>query len=133
MAHARAPRDAAVQHCLEYSGSSLPEFELEGGARSVVQFKGVYFQKLHHALRMRRSTSVDRSVVLWLKFPQVYELVRLVVHLAGSFYVGYRGSSDIPFVCKHIISVLASDMVRPDAEHTTTITLIIFLGCSGKS
>ena len=35
---ARAPRDAAVQHCLEYLGSEHPDFELEGSARSVVQF-----------------------------------------------------------------------------------------------
>ena len=33
---ARAPRDAAVQHCLEYLGSEHPDFELEGSARSVV-------------------------------------------------------------------------------------------------
>ena len=38
---ARAPRDAAVQHCLEYLGSYHPDFELEGSARSVVQFEGV--------------------------------------------------------------------------------------------
>ena len=41
VARARAPRDAAVQHCLEYLGSEHPEFELEGSARSVVQFEGV--------------------------------------------------------------------------------------------
>ena len=41
MARARAPRDTAVQHCLEYLGCSHPEFELEGSARSFVQFKGV--------------------------------------------------------------------------------------------
>ena len=33
---ARAPRDAAVQHCLEYFGSEYLDFELEGSARSVV-------------------------------------------------------------------------------------------------
>ena len=51
----------------------------------------VYFRKLHHALHMCRSTSMDRSVLLWLRFPQVYELVRLVVHLVGCPYVGYGG------------------------------------------
>ena len=40
-ASARAPRDAAVQLCLEYLGSENPYFELEGSARSVVQFEGV--------------------------------------------------------------------------------------------
>ena len=41
VARARAPRDAAVQHCLEYLGSEHPGFELEGSARSVVQFEGI--------------------------------------------------------------------------------------------
>ena len=41
VARAQAPRDAAVQHCLEYLGSSHPDFELEGSTRSVVQFEGV--------------------------------------------------------------------------------------------
>ena len=57
----------------------------------------VYFQKLHHTLRMCRSTSTDRSVSLWLRFPQVYELVRLMVHLAGCLYVGYGGFLRHPF------------------------------------
>ena len=38
---ARTPRDAAVQHCLEYLGSYHPDFELEGSARSVVQFENI--------------------------------------------------------------------------------------------
>ena len=41
VACARARRDAAVQHCLDYLGSGYPDFELEGSARSVVQFEGV--------------------------------------------------------------------------------------------
>ena len=40
-ARARAPRDAAVQHYLEYLGSEHPDFELEGSTRSVVWFGGV--------------------------------------------------------------------------------------------
>ena len=51
VARARAPRDTAVQHCLEYHGSWHPDFELEESAQS----SRVYFRKLHHALRMRRS------------------------------------------------------------------------------
>ena len=35
-ARAWAPRDAAVQHCLEYFSSEHPYFELQGSARSVV-------------------------------------------------------------------------------------------------
>ena len=70
MARAWALRDAAVQHCLEYLGSEHSDLDLEGGARSVVQFEGV-LRKLHHALRMRRLTSMDRSA-LWLTFPLRY-------------------------------------------------------------
>ena len=36
VARARAPRDAAAQHCLEYLDSKYPDFELEGSTRSVV-------------------------------------------------------------------------------------------------
>ena len=32
VARARAPRDVAVQHCLEYLGSQDPDFDLEGSA-----------------------------------------------------------------------------------------------------
>ena len=39
VARARAPRDAAVQHCLEYLDSLHLDFELEGSARSVVPFE----------------------------------------------------------------------------------------------
>ena len=41
LARARAPRDTAVQYCLEYLGSENPDFELEGSAWLVVQFKGI--------------------------------------------------------------------------------------------
>ena len=34
VARARAPRDAAVQHCLEYLGSEHPDFELGALGRS---------------------------------------------------------------------------------------------------
>ena len=36
VARVRAPRDAAVQHCLEYLGPEHLGFELEGSARSAV-------------------------------------------------------------------------------------------------
>ena len=35
VARARAPRDTAVQHCLEYFAFQHPDLELEGGARSI--------------------------------------------------------------------------------------------------
>ena len=41
VARARAPRNAALQHSLEYLDFEHPNFELEGSAWSVVQFEGV--------------------------------------------------------------------------------------------
>ena len=41
MARARAPRDADVQHFLEHVGFQHPDLELEGSARSVVQYEGI--------------------------------------------------------------------------------------------
>ena len=57
---------------------------------------------------------------------EVYKLVRLV--LANCLYTEYGRGLRHPL---RVISVLASDKVRPNATHTTTITSIIFLGCSG--
>ena len=91
----------------------------------------VYFRKLHHALRMRRSTSMDRSA-LWLTSPSRYtnSFVWLYTWPAAST-LNVVVDSGIPFARKHMVSVLASDTVRPNAAHTTTITSIIFLSCSG--
>ena len=64
--------------------------------------------------------------------PEANELVHFVVHLAGCLYAEYVGvDSGMPFVRIYMISALASDTVRPNAANTTTITSIIFLGCSG--
>ena len=77
VARGRAPRDVAVQHCLEYLGFYHPDFEFEESARSVVQFEGV----LPIDLDGQVSIVVDVS-------PEVYKLVRLAVHLARCLYAG---------------------------------------------
>ena len=128
MARARALRDAAVQHCLEYLGSGHPDFELKGSARSVLQFAGV----LPEAAPCVAYASIDLEGQVGIMVdatPEVYELVRLVVHLAASTLIVVIDFG-IPLVRKQMILVLASDMVRPNAVHTTTITPIIFLSCS---
>ena len=61
VARARAPRDAAVQCCLEYLGSYIRSLSSRGGLGRPYSSRRVYFRKLHHAWRMRRSTSLDRS------------------------------------------------------------------------
>ena len=53
VARARARRDAVVKYCLEY--------ELDGGARSVVHFEDV-FRKLHHACVPYAPVDLDRQV-----------------------------------------------------------------------
>ena len=76
---ARAPRDAAVQHCLEES------------ARSVVQFEGV----LPEAAPCVAYAPVDLDGQIGIVVdvpPEVYKLVRLNV----------AADSDIPFSRKHM-------------------------------
>ena len=85
VARARAPRDAVVQYYLEYLGSWHPDFEPEGSARSVEQFEGV----LPEAAPCVGYAPVDLDghvgVVVNVP-PEVYKLVRLVVHLARCLY-----------------------------------------------
>ena len=113
VARARTQRDAAVQHYLLSSGGAL------GRSYSL----RVYFRKLHHALRMRRSTSMDRSI-LWLAFPPMYtnSFVWFYTWAAAST-LNMAADSGIPFARKHMFSVLASDTVRPNAAHTTPESL----------
>ena len=126
VARARAPRDAAVQHCLEYLGSQHPDFELEGSARSVVQFEGV----LPEAAPCVAYASVDLDGQVGIPPRYTNSFVWLYTWPAAST-LNVAVDSGIPFVRKHMISVLASDTVRPNTAHTTTITPIIFLNCSG--
>ena len=85
---ARTRRDAAIQHCLEYLDSYDPNFELEGSARSVVQFEGV----LPEAAPCVAYAPVDLDGQVDIEVdvpPEVSELVRLVVHLADCLYAEY--------------------------------------------
>ena len=61
---------------------------------------------------------------------EVYELVRLVVHLPAASTLNIAVDSGIPFMRKHMISVLVSDTLRRNTAHTITITPIIFLSFS---
>ena len=90
VARARAPRDATVQHCVEYLGSYHPDFELGGSAWSVVQFEGV----LPEATPCVAYAPVDLDGQVGIVvdfFPEVYRLVRLVVHLARCLYAECGG------------------------------------------
>ena len=131
MARARAPRDAAAQHCHEYLGSYHPDFELEGSARAVVQFEGVLPEAAPCVAYAPVDLDGQLGVVVDVS-PEVYKLVRRVVQLARCLCtLNVAVDSGTPFARKHMVSVLASATVKPNAAHTTTITFIIFLSCSG--
>ena len=78
VAHARAPRDAAVHHCLEYLGSWHPDFELEGSARTVIQFEGVLPEAAPCVAYAPVDLNGQIGVVVDVS-PEVYKLARLVV------------------------------------------------------
>ena len=81
VARTRGPRDAAVQRCLQYLGSSYPDFELEGSTRSVVQFEGVRPEAAPCVAY--EPVNLDGQVgIIVVDVPsEVYKLVRLVIHL----------------------------------------------------
>ena len=85
VARAWVPRDAAVQHCLEYLGSEHPDFELEGSARSVVQFEGILPEAALCVAYAPIDLDGQVSIVVDVP-PEVYEFVRLVVRLARCLY-----------------------------------------------
>ena len=92
----------------------------------------VYFRKLHRALRTRRSTSMDKSAIVVDVLPEVYKLVRWLYTWPAASTLNMAVDYGIPFAPKHMILILSSDTVRPNAVHTTAITAITFLSCSGK-
>ena len=83
VARARIPRDAAEQHRLEYLGSSHPDFELEGSARSVVQFEGVLPEAASCAAYAPVDLDGQVDIIVVNVPPEVYKLVRLVVCTPG--------------------------------------------------
>ena len=91
VARARAPRDAPVQHCLEYFGSEHPDFELEGSARSVVQLEGVLPAAAPCVAYAPIDLDGQVNIVVDVPPPEVYELVRLVVHLGRCLYAECGG------------------------------------------
>ena len=121
VARTRAPRYAAVQHCLEYLGSEHSDVVSRGAIGRSCSSR-VFFWKLHHALRTRHSTSMHRSA-LWLTFPSRHtnSFVWLYTRPAAST-LNMAVDSGISFTRKHMISVLTSH----DHDHP-----IIFLSCSG--
>ena len=90
VARAQALRDAAVQYFFEYIGSLHPNFELEGSARSVVQFDGVLPKAAPCVAYAPVDLDGQIGVVVDVS-PEVYELVRLVEHPTSCLYAEYGG------------------------------------------
>ena len=90
VARARAPCDAAVQYCLEYLSSKHPDFELEGSTRSVVQFETILPQAAPCVAYAPIDLDGQVGIVVDIP-PDVYQLVRLVVHLTRYLYAEYGG------------------------------------------
>ena len=130
VACARAPRNAAIHHCLEYLRSEHPYFEVEGSARSVVQFEGV----LPEAAPCVAYAQIDLDEQVGIMAdvpPEVHNSFVWLFTWHAAFTLNVAVDSGIPSVRKHMISVLASDTVRPNTAHTITITSIIFLAVRG--
>ena len=90
VARARTPRDAAIQHCLEYLGFKHLDFELERSARSVLQFEGVLPEAAPCVVYAPDDLNGQVGIVVDVS-PEVYKLVRLVVHLACCLYAEWGG------------------------------------------
>ena len=70
---ARAPRDAAVQHCLEHLRSEHPVLELERSAQSVIQFEGILPEAAPCVANAPIDLDEQVSIVINVP-PVVYEL-----------------------------------------------------------
>ena len=94
VARTRTPRDAAVQNCLEYFGYEHPDFELEGSARSVVQFEDVPPEAASCVAYAPIDLDGQVDIVVDVPpDPEVYDFVCLIVHLdpASCLYAEYDG------------------------------------------
>ena len=94
VARARAPRDAIMEHYLEYLGSWHPTFMLEERAWSVVQSESVLPKAAPCVACVPVDLDVQIGVVVDVP-PEVHEVVRLVVRLASGLYAEYGGG------CRH--------------------------------
>ena len=117
VARAQAPRDAAVQHRLEYLGPEHPDFQLEGSARSVVQFEGALPASAPCVAYSPVDLDGQVGIVVDVP-PEVYELVRLVVHLAFCLYAECGGGLRHPLrALTHNLSLGLRHGERPRPLH----------------
>ena len=90
VARARAPRGAAVQHCLEDLGSEHIDFELEGDAPSVVQFESVIPKAAPGVAYTLIDLDGQVNIVVNVP-PKVYKLVCFEVNQARCLHADCGG------------------------------------------
>ena len=88
----------AVQHCLEYYGFQHPDLELEGDARLVVQLEGILPEAAPGVAYAPVDLDGQVGVVVDVP-PEVYEVVRLFVYIAGSLDAECGGGIRHPPLC----------------------------------
>ena len=94
-ARPRGLRDAAVTHWLEYFDFEHQEFELEVSALSVEQFEGVLREAAPCVTYV--PIDLDGQVGIVVDVPvEVYELVRLIIHLDQWLCAEYGGGLPHP-------------------------------------
>ena len=88
-------RDTAVEHRLEYLSSYHPEFELEGGAPSVLLFVEGRLKAAPCVTYALVDLDGEVGVVVDVH-PVVDELICLIVHLTDHSYADYTGGLGHP-------------------------------------
>ena len=96
----------ANQLCLEYFGFQHPDLELEGGARSVVQFEGILPEAAPGVVYAPVGLDGQASVVVDVA-PEVYEIVDLFVYPAGNLDAEYGDGIQHPPLAQYRFDALA--------------------------
>ena len=90
VARARASRDTAVQHCSSTSALSIRILSSRGALDRSYSSR-VYFRKLHLCVAYAPVDLDGQVGILVDVSPEVYKLVRLVVHLTHCLYAECGG------------------------------------------
>ena len=118
---------------LNSSALSIRKFCSRGVLGSVVQFRGVLPEAVPCVVYAPDNVDGQVGILLWLTFLSRYtnSSVWLYTWPAVS-RLNMVVTSGIAFVCKYMISLLASDTVRPNTAHTTSIMPTTFMSFSGN-
>ena len=108
-------------YCLGQLSFQQAHLQPQTHTRAIIDFHLVPLGARSGALKTPRY--LDAKVSVRADGPaQVHQLVHLFVYLAGCID-GERHLPAASLFCRHIISVLISEIVSPNAEHAVTITI----------